>query len=88
MQLAIDKFGRMVLPKSIRDDLGLEPGDKLDASEQDGAILLRPVREQDALRDKEGVLVFAGKATGNVADVVGKQRQERLERVSGWRKRS
>ena len=87
MELAIDKFGRMVLPKSIRDDLGLEPGDKLEASAEDGAIVLRPVREQAALRDKGGVLVFAGAAAGDIADAVRQQRQERVERIVGQRTR-
>jgi len=66
MELTIDKFGRMVLPKSIRDDLGLEAGDKLEASEQDGAIVLHPAREQAALQDKDGVLVFVGAPVGDI----------------------
>lgn len=87
MELAIDEFGRMVLPKSILDDLGLEPGDRLEAIEQDGAIVLRPVREQAALGDKDGVLVFAGVADGDIVGAVGQRRRERIERIAGQRQR-
>ena len=87
MELTIDKFGRMVLPKSIRDELGLEPGDKLEASEQDGTLVLHPVRETASLLDKDGVLVFAGVPAGDTADAVRRQRQDRIERISGQRKR-
>lgn len=88
MQLTIDKFGRLVLPKPIRDDLGIKPGDILEATEDGNAIVLRPVRDQEMLRNKGGVLVFAGKATGDVAGAGREQRQERLARIGGWRKSS
>ena len=88
MQLTIDKFGRMVLPKPMRDDLGIEPGDRLEATQDGDAIVLRPVCRQEALRHKGGVLVFAGKATADVTDAVREQRQQRLERIGGWRKPS
>ena len=84
MQLALDRFGRMVLPKAIRDDLGLLPGDKLDAQEQGDSIVLSPVREPDAVRRKEGVLVFTGAKPGDIERAVGVHRQQRLRHVGGW----
>ncbi len=50
--------------------------------------MLRPVRQQEALRHKGGILVFAGKATGDLVDAVRERRQERLERIGGWREPS
>lgn len=43
MKLTLDKFGRVVIPKSIRDRLGLRPGTtlELDQSSED-SIVLRP----------------------------------------------
>ena len=34
--------GQMTLPKDIRNDLGLRPGDKLDIVKQDGKYVLLP----------------------------------------------
>ena len=38
--------GQMVIPKTIRDRLKLEPGDRLDfIIQEDGDILIRPISE-------------------------------------------
>lgn len=34
--------GQMTLPKDIRDDLGLKPGDKIDIVKRDGRYVLLP----------------------------------------------
>ena len=41
--------GQMTLPKDVRDDLGLKPGDKLDIVKENGRYVLRPrnVRASD-----------------------------------------
>lgn len=41
--------GQMTLPKDVRDDLGLKPGDKLDIVKQGNQYFLRPrnVRAED-----------------------------------------
>lgn len=87
MQMVIDRFGRMVLPKAIREDFGLHPGDVLDAEETKDSIVLRPPRRADVLRDKGRVLVFNGKPDGDMAGAIAKSRAERIERVSGMRSR-
>ena len=54
----IDKAGRIVLPKPLRDQLQLEAGATLEIETSGEAITLRPLRGQAPLRKKQGVWVF------------------------------
>jgi AbrB family looped-hinge helix DNA binding protein len=54
----IDKFGRFVLPKSIRDALNLVPGTTLEIELQGDTILLRPPRTGAAMTQKNGFWIF------------------------------
>ncbi len=87
MQMVIDRFGRMVLPKAVRDDFGIHPGDVLEAEKTADSIVLRPPARADALRSKGRVLVFSGESDGDVAGTCARLRDERLGRVSGIRLR-
>lgn len=40
----IDKAGRVVIPKPLREELHLEPGDSLEMESAGEQITLRPVR--------------------------------------------
>jgi AbrB family looped-hinge helix DNA binding protein len=40
MRVAMDRAGRVVLPKRVRDALGLEPGVELELLEEDGRVIL------------------------------------------------
>jgi AbrB family looped-hinge helix DNA binding protein len=57
-QLTIDKAGRIVIPKSLRDKLHLEPGDALELEHAGEEITLRPVRGTGPLAKEHGVWVF------------------------------
>jgi len=85
MQATLDKFGRIVIPKRVRDDLGLEPGSVLKVEERGEEILLTPLGEDPAavLEWKGGVLVFTGEALEDLTDVVERDREERLARLAG-----
>lgn len=83
MQMVIDRFGRMVLPKAVRDAFGLHPGDVLEAEKTPETIVLRPTGRSDALRVRGRVLVFGGNSDGNLADTLEKQRNRRLDRLGG-----
>jgi AbrB family looped-hinge helix DNA binding protein len=83
MQVKVDKFGRMVLPKGIRDDFDIVPGSLLDVEETPDAIILRPVVEKEPLIVKEGVLVYTGRAVGPMEDAVEKARKERNDFLLG-----
>lgn len=80
MQLNIDKFGRVVLPKAIRDELGLAPGAVISVRRTEHGIELEPVREKPALMDRDGVLVHTGEAVGDLEKAVSRAREDRMAR--------
>ncbi len=56
--LIIDKAGRIVIPKPLREQLHLGPGDALEMEMAGEQITLRPVRGTAPLRKEQGVWVF------------------------------
>lgn len=82
METTLDRFGRVVIPKAIRDILGLKPGELLKVEQSDDEIVLKPWREEPPIKMKDGVLVYTGTATGNLMEAVRTHREERLKRVS------
>jgi AbrB family looped-hinge helix DNA binding protein len=80
-ETTIDRFGRIVLPKEVRDDLGLEAGAVIAVEEHGEHILLRPQRGEAGLVRKGSVLVYTGKARGDVAFAVRNVREGRLRRL-------
>jgi len=58
-KVTLDQAGRIVLPKKLRDELHLSPGDTLDLSVQDDAVTLRPRRSTSPLQKKQGIWVFS-----------------------------
>jgi len=57
-RLLIDKAGRVVIPKRLREELHLEPGDTLEMDSTGERITLRPVRGTGPLTKEHGVWVF------------------------------
>jgi AbrB family looped-hinge helix DNA binding protein len=60
MEAVVDQAGRIVLPKSIRDALGLQPGTKVDISPYGAGVQVLPAGRTARLVDEDGVLVSAG----------------------------
>ena len=56
--VTLDRAGRVVIPKSLRDELHLEPGDSLALDTQGDSVTLRPIRSTTPLRKDRGVWVF------------------------------
>jgi AbrB family looped-hinge helix DNA binding protein len=60
MEAVVDQAGRIVLPKSIRDALGLLPGTKVDISPYGAGVQVLPAGRTARLIEEDGVLVSAG----------------------------
>lgn len=60
MEAAIDQGGRIVLPKAIRDALGLLPGMKVDISVYGAGAQIVPAGRTARLVEEDGALIAAG----------------------------
>ena len=85
MRTTVDRFGRVVVPKAMRGRLGLRAGTAIEIEEAEGYLSLRPVEDAPSLIWKEGVLVFAGAASGDLEAAVTADREERGRRLAGVR---
>jgi AbrB family looped-hinge helix DNA binding protein len=82
--MKIDKAGRIVLPKAVRDELQLSPGDSLEVDSSEERVILRPVRGNARIYKKQGVwVIHAGAPLSE--DVVEKTTQQvRREREQSF----
>ena len=57
-KVTLDRAGRVVLPKTLRDAMRLSPGDTLDLTVNGDEVTLRPRRGATPLQKERGVWVF------------------------------
>ncbi|HYL37718.1 MAG TPA: AbrB/MazE/SpoVT family DNA-binding domain-containing protein [Bryobacteraceae bacterium] len=78
-KITVDKAGRIVLPKPLRDQMRLRPGDTLELESEGERITLRPVRKQATLRKERGVWVYQGEpADDSIPELIDREREKRL----------
>ena len=79
--LTVDKAGRVVLPKPVRDELQLSAGDSLELEISGEEIVLRPVRGRVGMRKKQGIWILdfdepiSAAATNNVLRNIRRERE-------------
>jgi AbrB family looped-hinge helix DNA binding protein len=60
MEATVDAVGRIVLPKPLRDLLGLVPGTKVDVTQYGAGLTVIPHGRTARLVEENGVLVATG----------------------------
>ncbi len=86
MKTNLDKFGRVAVPKAIRDRLGWADGMQLSLAILDGALQLKVVDDDHLLRVEDGVLVYGGEPTADLTDAVERSRHDRIQRLGNGRR--
>lgn len=82
----IDKAGRIIVPKKLREALHLQPGDELEIDLVEDGLRLRPRREGGRLLRKNGMWVIdtGGRVTPEMVNETLQQvREERERRILG-----
>jgi len=81
INLFVDKAGRLVLPKSVRQLLRVTPETPLELVRKGDGVLLRRVEERPAMQQLDGLWVHQGtpEPSANWADPVEQQRDERTQ---------
>lgn len=91
MNVTIDKSGRVLIPKQLRDRLGFAPGTELvlnvhDTGDGAPALEIRAVRDEPLLAREGNLLVYTGTlepGAENVLDFIKAQRDKRTRRLAG-----
>jgi AbrB family looped-hinge helix DNA binding protein len=83
MRLRIDKAGRIVVPKPLRERLGFKPDTELVAIEQPEGVLLKRVERRPSMVKVDGLWVHQGSAEpgANWERILEDVRAERIESV-------
>ena len=82
MTITIDRAGRLVVPKSLRERFNLVAGTELEIEVSGDCLRLRKVGAEPALERKKGILVHHGGTRVNL-DVAAFIRAERESRSHG-----
>ncbi len=68
MMIAIDKLGRVVIPKNLRDELGLRPGMPLTITTDGVGVRIEPERSGGILVERDGALVVVSASGRAITD--------------------
>lgn len=88
MNLTIDRAGRIVVPKALRERFGLHPGTELEIEAETDGLRLRACHSVPAFIEKEGVLVHHGPGEARQIDVAAFINLEREGRAASIAARS
>jgi AbrB family looped-hinge helix DNA binding protein len=85
MTVRIDKAGRVILPKPLRDRLGLHEGSDLEIVETPEGVVLKPVERGPSMIKKQGLWVHTGKVPSgfDVVQAIRDDREERIRKLAG-----
>jgi AbrB family looped-hinge helix DNA binding protein len=82
-KVSIDRAGRLVLPKSLRDEMRLQPGDEVLVESEGDRITLRPIRPEARLKKEHGIWVYQGESSDlSIPKLIEEEREKRLREFS------
>lgn len=74
----LDKFDRVIIPKKLRENLGMNAETTLNISEDDKKIVIELVKEITPVVNRDGILVFTGKLDKKRSDLIKSDRNKRM----------
>lgn len=83
MEIKIDKAGRIVVPKPLRERLGFRANTELEAIEQPEGVLLKRIERRPSMAKVDGLWVHQGTAEpGGIWErILEDVREERIESI-------
>jgi len=78
----IDKFGRIIIPKKIRNDFGLRINSEVLLEEGEDGIIVHPGISTPFVADKDGIIVVCSEPTEDFRDFLKKDREDRIKKIA------
>jgi AbrB family looped-hinge helix DNA binding protein len=81
-KISIDKAGRIVLPKSLREKMRMEAGDEMLVEDEGDRITLRPIRPEALLKKELGIWVYQGELSSvSIPELIDAEREKRVREL-------
>ena len=81
-RISIDKAGRVVLPKALREKMRVEAGDDLLVEAEGDRITIRPVRQEALLKKELGIWVYQGESSSiSIPELIEGGREKRVREL-------
>ena len=78
----IDNFGRILIPKKIRDEFGISKSSEIEINTTDNdEIIIKPGASKPFVKNKDGVLVVCSESVGSLEDILEGDREERIRKI-------
>jgi AbrB family looped-hinge helix DNA binding protein len=78
-KLTLDQAGRVLIPKTLRQKLHLDPGDILQLESEEDEITLRPLRPKALPKKEHGVWVYQGEPSdASIPDMIDRNREKHI----------
>jgi AbrB family looped-hinge helix DNA binding protein len=82
MTITIDKAGRVIIPKKLRDDNGMNAGTKLEIeSARTGELRIRIPQPESSFIESDGVLIHHGNSVAHHIDIAHFINQQRDQKA-------
>lgn len=79
----LDKYGRILIPKKVREQLNISTETKLNIDEDGNRIIIERISEEAPVVENDGVKVFTGKLKGDFSEALEHERAERMKKLLG-----
>lgn len=81
MITTLDKFGRIIIPKKLREHVGITSETNLNIQADGKRIIIEPIRKEEPLVEKDGILVFTGELQGEIDQFLINDRKRRITKL-------
>jgi AbrB family looped-hinge helix DNA binding protein len=78
----IDRFGRIVIPKKIRNDFGLQSNSEVTLEAGENGIILYTEASLPFVTEKKGIIVVCSEPTEAFTDFLKKEREDRNRKIA------
>ncbi len=78
----IDNFGRIVIPKKIRDEFGISKSSEIEINTTDNdEIIIKSRTSKPFIEKRDGVLVVCSEPIGSLENILEGDREERIRKI-------
>ncbi len=77
----LDKFGRIIIPKKLREKLGITSETTLNLADDGDRIIIEPINNDELILEKDGIFVFTGKMQEDLDKFLESDRKLRLYKL-------